>query len=300
MLNIVYTNLSLMQKPHDGFERRQRCGIGRERPQDGRPEAPREAPPAPFLINVLDGVDVVRKLLLCPDRAVGHNHLLHHISRIGEDPEDRGRQPAGPEIDGRPRHGCVFSKVVGEDLVRAPPKDKVGAEHHGAKKPGVPCAGRDLPQLFRHVEWARVYARLGVVLDLEPGLKLFDGRRNKRNSPSTSETGNKMAGKRKLFLLRVDVFHQQTAVQVERTKHHRIHKHPAHQWRRETFVETSNSLASKCLPNTVHGAFEPALGCLETHFDRIKRMADGVFGHSGKHSSYEAKILGRVFFVGHG
>jgi len=62
-----------------------------------------------------------------PER-VRHDALLDHVGGVCGEPEELGREAAGPEVDGGRGEGGVGLEGAREEVVGAPPEEEEGAE----------------------------------------------------------------------------------------------------------------------------------------------------------------------------
>ncbi|KAG7700116.1 hypothetical protein KL930_000803 [Ogataea haglerorum] len=133
----------------------------------------------------------------------------------------------------------------GDQLVRPPPDDEVGAEDHGRHEALVQRAQAVvLDQLYQAVDRPGVLLGLRVVLDLQSRLQLFYRGGHKGHGEARAEAGETAACKGQLLLGGVQVFLDQPAVQGERAEHDGVHEHPAHQRRREALVQSADSFVA--------------------------------------------------------
>ncbi|KAG7822084.1 hypothetical protein KL928_000559 [Ogataea angusta] len=189
-----------------------------------------------------------------------------------------------------------------DQLVRPPPDNEVGAENHGRHEALVQRAEAVVSDQFdQTVDRPGELPGFRVVLDLQPRLQLFYRRSHKGHGESRSEAGQTAACKGQFFLCWVQVVLDEPAVQGERAEHDGVHEHPAHERRREALVESPNSFVAQSFQRAVDGAFEAALGGLETHFDGVERVADRVLHDAREHARDEPGVPRRVARVcGHG
>ena len=69
-----------------------------------------------------------------PAERIRHDSLFDYVCWVGREPVDLGRETPGPEVDGRSGEFCVGGKVLGEEIVRAPPEEEERTEEEGGSK----------------------------------------------------------------------------------------------------------------------------------------------------------------------
>ncbi|KAG7862913.1 hypothetical protein KL939_000232 [Ogataea angusta] len=277
-----------------------RLPVGREAAQDAGREPAREPAQAALGVHVFHRVEIPPVFWVF--HLVNHDHVFHHVGRVRRDPEARRAQAAGPEVDRRCAQPGVLREPRCDQLVRPPPDNEVGAENHGRHEALVQRAEAVVSDQFdQTVDRPGELPGFCVVLDLQPRLQLFYRRSHKGHGESRSEAGQTAACKGQFFLCWVQVVLDEPAVQGERAEHDGVHEHPAHERRREALVESPNSFVAQSFQRAVDGAFEAALGGLETHFDGVERVADRVLHDAREHARDEPGVPRRVARVcGHG
>ena len=187
------------------------------------------------------------------------------------------------------------------EIIGAPPEKEARAKEKRGRKAAKHAAhAMGAEYLVEAIDGPAVQPRasIGLVLDLQPRLDVFDGTRDESHSPTRQDAGQSMSKRGKLWRLvrgippmeRIEdvviekaTVHRQGAQHagtsqrfvLRRVQHclflHRVHEHPADERRRRAFVETFDAFILDRLHEAVPRAVEPGLvSRLEPDFDGVE------------------------------